>query len=129
MDVKFVTVRKSNLNAVPVVDGQVIAVEDANGFYYDQNSQRYPVSCVRVLPKLEGMGRYEEMIQAIDWMQSHRPDVLSKMFDSGRDELDPQYITESGGTSNPYVNIPYETRHMRAVQYVTGMARRAGWDG
>ena len=75
------------------------------------------------------MGRYEEMIQAIDWMQSHRPDVLSKMFDSGRDELDPQYITESGGTSNPYVNIPYETRHMRAVQYVTGMARRAGWDG
>lgn len=75
------------------------------------------------------MGRYKEMIQAIDWMQSHRPDVLSKMFDSGRDELDPQYITESGGTSNPYVNIPYETRHMRAVQYVTGMARRAGWDG
>ena len=61
MDVKFVTVRKSNLNAVPVVDGQVIAVEDANGFYYDQNSQRYPVSCVRVLPKLEGMGRYEEI--------------------------------------------------------------------
>lgn len=61
MDVKFVTVRKSNLNAVPVVDGQVIAVEDANGFYYDQNSQRYPVSRVRVLPKLEGAGRYEEV--------------------------------------------------------------------
>ena len=61
MDVKFVTVRKSNLNAVPVVDGQVIAVEDANGFYYDQNSQRYPVSRVRVLPKLEGVGRYEEI--------------------------------------------------------------------
>ena len=75
------------------------------------------------------MGRYEEMIQAIDWMQNHRPDVLSKMFDSGRDELDPQYITESGGTKNPYVNIPYETRHQRVVTYVTTMARRAGWNG
>lgn len=61
MDVKFVTVRKSNLNAVPVVDGQVLAVEDANGFYYDMNSQRYPVSAVRVMPQLTGVGRPEEI--------------------------------------------------------------------
>ena len=61
MDVKFITVRKSNLTAVPVVDGQVIAVEDANGFYYDQNSQRYPVSAVRVIPTLYGVGRPEEI--------------------------------------------------------------------
>ena len=61
MDVKFVTVRQSNLNAVPVIDGQIIAVEDANGMYYDQNSQRYPVSRVRIAPTLSGVGRYEEM--------------------------------------------------------------------
>lgn len=62
MDVKFVTVRRSNLNSVPVVDGQVIVVEDANGFYYDMNSQRYRVSAVRVMPQLTGIGNPDEVV-------------------------------------------------------------------
>lgn len=56
MDVKFITVRKSNLNAVPVVDGQVLALEDANGMYYDMNSNRYPVSSVRTGSEISGVG-------------------------------------------------------------------------
>ena len=61
MDVKFITVRKSNLNTVPVVDGQIVAVEDSNGFYYDMNSERRPVSALRVFKQLEGVGREGEV--------------------------------------------------------------------
>ena len=77
----------------------------------------------------QDMPGYQDMLDALTWLLEHRPDVLNKMFNLGRDELDPWYITESGGSSNPYVNVPYETRHNRAVRYVTGVARKAGWKG
>lgn len=77
----------------------------------------------------QDMPGYQDMLDALTWLLEHRPDVLNKMFNLGRDELDPWYITESGGSSNPYVNIPYETRHNRAVRYVTGLSRKAGWNG
>lgn len=72
------------------------------------------------------MPGYNDLIKAMDWLVENRPDVLNKMFASGRDEIDPWYITESGGASNPYVNTPYETRHNRAVMYITGVAANAG---
>lgn len=77
----------------------------------------------------DSMPGYQAMIDALEWMASHRTDVLNKMFTIGRDEMDPRYITTSGGANNPYVNIPYETRHMRAVDYATSMAERAGYEG
>lgn len=75
------------------------------------------------------MHGYQDLIDALEWMADNRPDVLNKMFNSGRDEIDPDYITESGGNSNPYVNIPYETRHNRAVNFIVSTARRAGYEG
>lgn len=77
----------------------------------------------------DSMPGYQDMIDALKWMVSNRTDVLNKLFTIGRDEMDPRYITTSGGANNPYVNIPYETRHMRAVDYVTSMAERAGYAG
>lgn len=71
---------------------------------------------------------YQEMIDALSWLAAKRPDVLNKMFNSGRDEIDPDYITESGGLTNPYIHIPFETRHNRAVRYVADVARSAGWE-
>lgn len=64
MDVKFITVRKSNLNAVPVVDGQVVALEDSNGMFYDMNSNRYKISAVKVAERLEGTGFDGELFVA-----------------------------------------------------------------
>lgn len=61
MDVKFVTVRSSTLNSVPVVDGQLIALEDLNGLYYDMNSVRYRVSGVRVASSVSGTGQDNEI--------------------------------------------------------------------
>ena len=71
---------------------------------------------------------YQRMIDALTWLATKRPDVLNKMFNSGRDEIDPDYITESGGLTNPYIHIPFETRHNRAVRYVVDIAVHAGMD-
>lgn len=61
MDVKFITVRKANINTVPVVDGQVIAVTDYNAFYYDMNSKRYLLSAVHVNESLSGVGQTSDI--------------------------------------------------------------------
>lgn len=61
MDVKFITVRQKNINTVPIVDGQIVALEDHNGFYYDMNSSRYKVSALTVSSELSGVGREEEI--------------------------------------------------------------------
>ena len=56
MDVKFITVAKSNVSSVPVVDGQVIALQDRNGLYYDMNSVRRNVRGVSVVKDLKQVG-------------------------------------------------------------------------
>jgi hypothetical protein len=75
------------------------------------------------------MPGYRALIDALDWLAENKTDVLNKMFALGRDELDPDYITVSGGEKNPYVMTPYDVRHMRAVDYIVGKARSAGYAG
>lgn len=75
------------------------------------------------------MGGYQEFLDALDWMAENEPTYLNKLFALGYDELDPSYISESGGETNPYVNTPYETRHNRAVRFVADRARKVGHEG
>lgn len=75
------------------------------------------------------MPGYQALIDALDWLAENKTDVLNKMFALGRDELDPDYITVSGGEKNPYVMTPYDVRHMRAVDYIVGKARSVGYAG
>lgn len=75
------------------------------------------------------MPGYQDLIDAMEWMLHNRVDALNKMFAEGWDELDPNYITESGTPWNPYVNIPYETRHNRAVKFIVNRARAVGYEG
>ena len=75
------------------------------------------------------MGGYQELLGALDWMAENEPAYLNKLFALGYDELDPSYISASGGESNPYVNTPYETRHNRAVRFVVDRARKVGYEG
>lgn len=75
------------------------------------------------------MGGYQELLDALDWIAENGPAYLNKLFALGYDELDPSYISESGGESNPYVNTPYETRHNRAVRFVVDRARKVGYEG
>lgn len=75
------------------------------------------------------MGGYQELLDALDWMAENGPAYLNKLFALGYDELDPSYISGSGGENNPYVNTPYETRHNRAVRFVADRARKVGYEG
>lgn len=75
------------------------------------------------------MGGYQELLDALDWMAENESAYLNKLFALGYDELDPGYISESGGENNPYVNTPYETRHNRAVRFVADRARKVGYEG
>lgn len=75
------------------------------------------------------MAGYQELIDALDWMADNDTAYLNKLFALGYDELDPGYISESGGEGNPYVNTPYETRHNRAVRFVMDRARKVGYEG
>lgn len=43
MDVQFITTSSAQLDNLPVVNGQIIAVFDELGYYYDMNNQRFPV--------------------------------------------------------------------------------------
>ena len=74
----------------------------------------------------DSMSGYSELLKALDWLADNRPRVLNAAFNSGVDELDPDYITTSG-RNNPYINIDYEVRHHRAVRYVVGLAERNGY--
>lgn len=56
MDVKFTTVAKMNLNTVPIIDGQIVAIQDANAMYYDMNSKRRQIGAVSVCEALSGTG-------------------------------------------------------------------------
>lgn len=75
------------------------------------------------------IGGYQELLDTLDWMAGNESAYLNKLFALGYDELDPNYISESGGESNPYVNTPYETRHNRAVRFVVDRARKVGYEG
>lgn len=75
------------------------------------------------------MAGYQELIDSLDWMADNDTAYLNKLFALGYDELDPSYISESGGEANPYVNTPYETRHNRAVRFVADRARKVGYEG
>lgn len=68
---------------------------------------------------------YNALLDALDWLAVHRIDILNKMFNSGRDEIDVPYIVISGA-NNPYNSIPFDTRHERAVKFITGVAVDAG---
>lgn len=72
------------------------------------------------------MSGYNELLNALDWLADNRPRVLNAAFNSGVDELDPDFITDSG-RNNPYINIDYEVRHHRAVRYIVGLAERNGY--
>lgn len=100
------------------------AIEPISTYYKYMDAWTDPVNMH------DSMAGYQDMIDALEWLASNRTDVLNKMFTIGRDEMDPRYIIISGGPDrNPYFNIDYAVRHRRAVEYVTGMARKVGYEG
>lgn len=96
MDVKFVTVRASNVNSVPVVDGQIVVLEDSNGFFYDMNSSRYEVSRIRVSSEVSGVGKDGEVL------------VVSTGEDAGVyfwDDSESAYVLVANKDTDTYLSV------------------------
>lgn len=56
MNVSFLTTTAANLNNVEVLDGQIIALTDTNGYYYDMGSKRHPATGLRTVAELPEVG-------------------------------------------------------------------------
>lgn len=56
MDVKFYYTTAAKLASLPIVNGQIIALQDQVGYYYDMNSKRYRVNSVEQVAALPAQG-------------------------------------------------------------------------
>lgn len=74
------------------------------------------------------MGNYDAVVNAVDWLESHRPDEMWKMLNSGSDEIQPSWLYINTKVT-AYQSIPIEVRHNRTVMFVLNNARSAGWQG
>ncbi len=61
MDVKYTTTNKSDLSKLSITNGQIIAIRDSVGWYYDMNDARYCITdmiqVVDNLPKVGEIGK------------------------------------------------------------------------
>lgn len=56
MNVQFITTTSEKLSALPVVNGQIIALSDRSGYYYDMGDTRYTASTVEFVDELPATG-------------------------------------------------------------------------
>lgn len=61
MYVEFITTSSDNLRNVPVIDGQIIALSDKSGYYYDMGSTRHAVCAVEIVSKLPQSGQLNKL--------------------------------------------------------------------
>lgn len=66
MDVKFITTTSDRLDSLAIVNGQVIALSDADGYFYDMGSQRHPVSGIKMVNSLPVAGFQEVFYVVIE---------------------------------------------------------------
>lgn len=57
MDVKFISTTSEKLPLLPIQEGQIIALSDADGYYYDMGTERRPVNTVEYYSELPSTGR------------------------------------------------------------------------
>ena len=60
MELKFIKTTEANLDKLPIVNGQIIAVPEIHGLFYDMNNQRHNSSELEweqmedyIIPKVE----------------------------------------------------------------------------
>lgn len=70
MDVRFYATTSAKLPTLPVVNGQLIYLEDKEASYYDMGNSRHPLSGVKFVPSLTGTGQ-ENMLYVVIDNQGH----------------------------------------------------------
>lgn len=66
MYVEFITTSAAKLPNIPIVDGQIIALEDKSGYYYDMNNTRHNVAAVEVGSNLPKFGQLNTLYVCTD---------------------------------------------------------------
>ena len=66
MDVKFYATTAAKLDTLPIVNGQLIYLEDKDSSYYDIGNTRRPLSGVRLVPSLPQSGQDNVIYVTID---------------------------------------------------------------
>ncbi len=61
MNVKFTTTTRAKLPTLAITNGQIIALSDAVGYYYDMGNVRYPASSISVVSELPEYGALNMM--------------------------------------------------------------------
>ena len=61
MNVKFTTTTRAKLGTLAITNGQIIALSDAVGYYYDMGNVRYPASSITVVSELPEYGTLNMM--------------------------------------------------------------------
>ena len=65
MKVQFTTTTKAKLGTIAITNGQIIALSDAVGYYYDMGNVRYPASSMTVTDELPVSG-IEDMMYVLE---------------------------------------------------------------
>lgn len=65
MDVKFYATTSSRLPSLPVINGQLIYLEDIDASYYDMGNSRHPISGVRLVSALPSTGQQANMLYVV----------------------------------------------------------------
>lgn len=66
MDVKFYATTSAKLPTLPIVNGQLIYLEDKEAAYYDMGNSRNPISGVRLVSTLPATGQKDILYAVID---------------------------------------------------------------
>lgn len=135
MDVKFICVKKQNLNSVPIVNGQLIALTDRGGIYYDMDSVRRNMSQKEIITTLPSTGNsdtlyvvtsgskpgiyvWDEVTKKFILITDKNPDHYLTLIPNS--DLDKSYITGVDGqtgsekiyyNSDIYINFKSNTIH------------------
>lgn len=91
MDVKFITTTRELIDTVPITDGQVIAIKDANDLFYDMYQTRYRVGAPIWEPvqesETDGLFISDGTIAIIDFNANGGTSSITRILGEVNDEI------------------------------------------
>ena len=103
MDVVFTTTTSSRLDALPILNGQIIALSDRSGYYYDHANKRYQVGGITVSelpPKLGQVSGSEGSLYV-----SLNPPGLYIFADGDFHSVTEKLVIETSGDGNVVTSV------------------------
>lgn len=106
LNVQFITTNSSKLSSLPITNGQIIALNDVPGYYYDMNDSRNHVSGTEIVSSLPTSGESNILYVCTDSEELYRWNGTEfiKLLESPSDNQ--SYVRKNGKWSK--LNYIYE---------------------